>query len=72
MPFVTIWMDLEIIKLGEVSQTQKYKYHLISLIYEILKKKIEINFFTEQKQSDRYRKQTYGFQGMKGRDMLGD
>ena len=39
MPFVTIWMDLEIIKLGEVSQTQKYKYHLISLIYEILKKK---------------------------------
>ena len=29
------WMDLEIIILGEVSQTEKDKHHTISLVYEI-------------------------------------
>ena len=32
MPFAVIWMDLEIIILSEISQTEKYKYHMISLI----------------------------------------
>ena len=32
MPFVATWMDLEIIILSEVSQTEKDKYHVISLI----------------------------------------
>ena len=32
LPFATIWMDLENIILGEVSQTEKDKYHMISLI----------------------------------------
>ena len=32
MPFVAIWMDLEMIILSEVSQTEKDKYHMISLI----------------------------------------
>ena len=32
MPFATIRMELEIIILSEVSQTEKYKYHMISLI----------------------------------------
>ena len=32
MPFVATWMDLEIITLSEVSQTEKDKYHMISLI----------------------------------------
>ena len=27
MPFAAIWMDLEIIMLSEVSQTEKNKYH---------------------------------------------
>ena len=31
MPFVATWMDLEIIILSEVSQTEKNKYHMISL-----------------------------------------
>ena len=31
MPFATTWMDLEIIILSEVSQTEKDKYHMISL-----------------------------------------
>ena len=31
-PFAVTWMDLEIIILSEVSQTEKDKYHMISLI----------------------------------------
>ena len=31
-PFAATWMDLEIIMLSEVSQTEKDKYHMISLI----------------------------------------
>ena len=31
MPFAAIWMELEIIILSEVSQTEKDKYHMISL-----------------------------------------
>ena len=32
MPFAATWMDLEIVILSEVSQTQKDKYHMIQLI----------------------------------------
>ena len=32
MPFTAKWMDLEIVILSEVSQTEKEKYHMISLI----------------------------------------
>ena len=32
MPFAATWMDLEIIILNEVSQKEKDKYHMISLI----------------------------------------
>ena len=32
MPFVVTRMDLEIVILSEVSQTEKEKYHMISLI----------------------------------------
>ena len=32
MPFAATWMYLEIIILSEVSQTEKDKYHMISLI----------------------------------------
>ena len=32
MPFVATWMDLEIIILSEVSQKEKDRYHMISLI----------------------------------------
>ena len=61
MPFAATWMDLEMIILSEVSQTEKDKYHMISLIRGILKK-IQMNLFAEQKQTHRYRKQIYGYQ----------
>ena len=34
MPFAAIWMDLEIIIPGEVSQTEKDKHHKISITSE--------------------------------------
>ena len=32
MPFAATWMDLEIIIRSEISQKEKDKYHMISLI----------------------------------------
>ena len=34
-PFGATWMDLEIVILSEVSQTEKEKYHMISPICRI-------------------------------------
>ena len=51
MPFATTWMDLEIVILSEVSQTEKEKYSVISLICRIFKKMIQMNLFTKQKQT---------------------
>ena len=34
MPFAATWMDLEIIKLIEITQKDKDKYHMISLNVE--------------------------------------
>ena len=38
MPFAAIWMDLEIVILTEVSQTEKEKYCMASLYVESEKK----------------------------------
>ena len=37
MPFAATWMDLEMIIPSEVSQKEKDKYHMISLICGILR-----------------------------------
>ena len=39
MPFAETWMNLEMIILSAVSQTEKDKYHMISVICGIKKKK---------------------------------
>ena len=55
MPFAATWMDQEMIILNEVIQTEKNKYHMISLTCRILKKinkkVIQMNLFTKQKQT---------------------
>lgn len=35
MSFVETWMNLEIVILSKISQTEKEKYHKTSIIYEI-------------------------------------
>ena len=32
MPFAATWMDVEMIKLSEIDQKEKDKYHMISLV----------------------------------------
>ena len=49
MPFAAKWMDLEIIRLSEISQKQKDKYQMILLIGGILKN-MQINLYTKWKQ----------------------
>ena len=35
LPYATVWMDLENIMLSEISQLEKDKYHMTSLIFGI-------------------------------------
>ena len=57
VPFGTTWMDLESIMLNEISQTEKDKYHMISLVWNLKKKQKQ-----KQNQTHKYRKQTDGCQ----------
>ena len=52
--FATVWIDLETVKVSEVSQTEKDHYHMVSLTYEVLENgtnepiyKIEIDSHVE-------------------------
>ena len=64
VPFAATWIDLETVTLSEISQTEKEKYHITSLICRIL------THDTKQKETHRLREQIYGCQGgrMRGRD----
>ena len=67
-------MKLDIIILSEESQTEKDKYHIISLICGILKKK-GTNELISKIETHRHRKQTYSYQRGKrdgGEDKLRD
>ena len=35
LPLATTWMDLENLTLGKISQTEKAKNHMISLMWDI-------------------------------------
>ena len=63
MPFAATWM--EILILSEVSQKEKDKYHMISLICEI-QNMAQMNLSIEQKQSHGHGEQTCSCQGEKG------
>ena len=39
MSFLATWMDIEIVALSEISQTEKDKYHVILFTYEYMKSK---------------------------------
>ena len=54
LAFAATWIDLEIITLSEISQKEKDKYHMISLIGKILKDN------TNEPELSPERKQTYG------------
>ena len=58
MPFAATWMQLQILILSEISQKEKDKYHMISLICGILKK-IKMNFI-KWIENHRHKKQTRG------------
>ena len=53
--FVETWMDLEVVLLSEVSQTEKEKHHMISLMCSIRREMIQMNLFIKQKQTHRLR-----------------
>ena len=53
-PFTTMWMDLEYMMLNEISQTEKAKYCMISLICEILKSET----YKKQRENGGYYEQT--------------
>ena len=49
VPFAARRVDIDIVTLSEVSQTEKDKYHMIPLLCGILKKMVQMNLFTKQK-----------------------
>ena len=56
MPFAITWMDLKIITVSEVSQTEKGKY-LITYMWNLIKI-IQKNLFIKQKQTHRFQNQS--------------
>ena len=63
MPFVATWMELDIVRLSDVSQTEKEKFHMTSLVCEIEEEIMQMYLLTKQKETHKLRKQTYGLQG---------
>ena len=61
MPFAATWMDIEIIHLSEISQTDKDKYHMVSPICGIFKKWYKWTYL-QNRLIDIENKQTYGYQ----------
>ena len=52
MPFETTWMNLEMVMLNELSQTEE-KYHMIYSICGLYKEMMQMNLLTKQNETDR-------------------
>ena len=52
MTFAATRMDLKIVILSEVNQTEKEKYRIASLICEIQKEMIKMNLLAKQKEKE--------------------
>ena len=52
MTFAATRMDLKIVILSEVNQTEKEKYRIASLICEIQKEMIKMNLLAKQKENE--------------------
>ena len=48
-PLAATWMNLKIVILSEVGQTEKDKYHMVSPTCGIQKNDTKVNLFTKQK-----------------------
>ena len=51
MPFTATWMNMQSVLLSEVTQAEKEKYYMTSLICGILKEMIQMNLLTKQKET---------------------
>ena len=49
MPLATTWMKLEDIMPSEISEMETDKYHMVLLVHEIIKKKIQLNSSIEKR-----------------------
>ena len=52
MPFISTWMDLEIIILSEANQREEEKYHMTSLTCGIQKEMIQMNLQNRKRLTD--------------------
>ena len=66
MPFAATWMDWKTVILSEVSQTQKDKYHMISLICGILEKGYKWTYSQNRSRVTDIGEITYDYQGIRG------
>ena len=60
MPFAATWMNLEVMILSEVAQRQTS--YDTTYLWNLKKKRVQMNLFAEVKQTHRLRKQIYGYQ----------
>ena len=60
MPFAATQMDLESVILSELSQREKEKYCMTSLLCGLRKEMILMNLLTKEKETHRLREQNYG------------
>ena len=71
VPSAATWLDLEMIILSGVSQTEKPRSPMISLLCGISKQIIQMKWPAKQKETHRLRERTYGY-GVWGEGQIGN